>query len=431
MTRAIFYLTYNGICNNTNGIGTQTKTFLAGMQRHYERLATEFGPFAVHLAGQVCGESWWGYSRDNLAEAQAITRKLGGDVHVCPYQTAANAEFWTPAGWLALSTGAAAIVLNEARRYESTLVIANDIPFLHTPLILERAKADAGVRVQSLVALYGSTYVHLRGSPDPARLQWEREGLAAARCSDVRIGHFSDFMRTHFRERYGVDACAFVPYRSSLLLEHDDFRPLSQVEIAAILARRAIPLDRPLILAFGRADPIKGFDLLLGSLDSLRGRVHLVLNVVPYAADAPILACYRRLIAQHGLSATLLSGYSRELPRALSQWHGTRAVVVPSRGEPLSNIPFEVSLWARRSGPLLVCSNVDGFPEQIDNGVNGLLFDIDAPGDLERVLTEALSLPEERRGAMRAAAAARVLRERDFARNFAQMLAAFWPRTGA
>lgn len=424
--RALFYLTYNGIFNNTNGIGTQTKTFLAGMARHHAALQQEFGPLTVHLVSPAVTDDAWGYSAGDLAYARHTAQQLGGQLHFCPFQTYTQ-ELWQPESWLALSIAATTVVLTAAAAVDEVLVIANDIPFLHTPLFLERNKRAFGVNVRSLLALYGSAYVHRYGAVDQARVAWETTGLGAAAISpDVKVGHVGDFMRRHLTERYGVAGSAFVPYRSSLDLDHPDFEPLPRAAVRAALDRHGIPADRDLVLAFGRADWIKGFDILLEALAPLRERVHLVLNVVPYEEQAPILDSYQELIARYGLSVSLLTGYSRALPRALCQWSRTRAVVCPSRGEPLSNIPFEVALWARQDGPVLLCARTDGFPEQIEQGKSGFLFAPESPADLTAQLARVLALPDHEAVRVRATAYQRVVQERDFGRNMRETLLAFW-----
>lgn len=424
--RAIFYLTYNGVFNNTNGIGTQTKTFLAGMARRHDELQQEFGPFAVHLVSPCASVDAWGYSSADLDYAQATTSRLGGAVHFCPFRTYTD-ELWAPQSWLALSIAAATVVLETARQYDQALVIANDIPFLQTPLFLELNKHDCGVRLRSVIALYGTAYIHRYGAVDEQRVAWEDAGLGAVRLSaDVKLGHVGDFMRRHLGEQYAVPDGAFVPYRSSLCLDQPDFDPLPHERVRSVLDRHGIPADRDLVLAFGRADWIKGFDILLRALAPLRERVQLVLNVVPYEDGAPILDEYRRLIELYGLRATLLTRYSRELPRALSQWRRTRTVVCPSRGEPLSNIPFEVPLWARDEGPVLLCANVDGFTEQIEHGQTGFLFASGSAEDLTAKLTTVLGLDPTQAARIRAAAYQRVVQERDFARNFRETLQAMW-----
>jgi len=233
-------------------------------------------------------------------------------------------------------------------------------------------------------------------------------------------------MHRHFIEHYGADAFQSVPYTSSLLLEHSDFKPMPPEQVQSILTSNHIPLDEPLIFAFGRADWVKGFDILLEAMAAVHDQAHLVLNVVSYAPDAPILNEYRELIEATGLAVSLLVGYSRELPRALCQWSNTRSVVCPSRGEPLSNIPFEVALWANNQGPVIVCAALDGYLEQIEDGQDGFLFDPTEPGDLERVLTQVLALTPAQRATFRQTAYHKVVRQRDWQANFKEMLGCFW-----
>lgn len=427
--QAVFYLTYNGIVSNTNGIGTQAKTFLAGLTTYYPALTKAFGDFDVHVITQIPYAGNWGYSATDRQYAEDTVAQLGGRVHYCPYRTA-DYELWTPAGWQAASLTASAIVLEAAIHYDRILVVANDLPFLHTPLYLELAKPMVGrpnCHIQSLIALYTSAYVHTRHAVDLERVAWEQVGLTTARHHpDVKLARYGEFMHRHFIEHYGADAFQSVPYTSSLLLEHSDFKPMPPEQVQSILVSNHIPLDEPLIFAFGRADWVKGFDILLKEMAAVNDQAHLVLNVVPYAPDAPILNEYRELIEANGLAASLLVGYSRELPRALCQWTNTRAVVCPSRGEPLSNIPFEVALWANNQGPVIVCAALDGYLEQIEDGRDGFLFDPTEPGDLERVLTQVLVLTSAQRATFRQAAYRKVIRQRDWRANFKEMLGCFW-----
>ena len=137
-----------------------------------------------------------------------------------------------------------------------------------------------------------------------------------------------------------------------------------------------IPLDADVVLAFGRAAPIKGFERLIPALAPLRDRIHFVLISVPYINDDSQQQIYDQLLQQHAIRATHIKAFTRDLPPALCQWPRTKMVVVPSRHETFSNIPLEVALWARENGPVVVASSVGGFVDQIEAGVTGFFIDI-------------------------------------------------------
>jgi len=194
------------------------------------------------------------------------------------------------------------------------------------------------------------------------------------------------------------------------------------------LQAHGIPLDADLVLTFGRAAPIKGFEQLIPALAPLRDRVHLALISVPYINDDSQQQIYDRLLRHHAIRATHIKAFTRDLPQVLCQWPRTKIVMVPSRHETFSNIPLEVALWAREKGPVVVASTAGGFVDQIEPGVTGFLVDISSHQHITRMLREVLDLSTEARSIIRHRAHQRVVRTYDFARNFPATLGWFWRR---
>jgi hypothetical protein len=61
-SRAILYCTVNGVCNNTNGLGRQTKTLLSALTRHGAELTRVVGPFDVHVVCLQPGADTWAFN---------------------------------------------------------------------------------------------------------------------------------------------------------------------------------------------------------------------------------------------------------------------------------------------------------------------------------------------------------------------------------
>jgi glycosyltransferase involved in cell wall biosynthesis len=193
-----------------------------------------------------------------------------------------------------------------------------------------------------------------------------------------------------------------------------------------MLRSYGIPLDEDLVLAFGRAAPIKGFERLIPALEPLRDRLHFVLISVPYVNEDSQQRVYDQLLKSHGIRATHIKAFTRDLPRALCQWARTKIVAVPSRHETFSNIPLEVALWAREKGPVVVASNAGGFVDQIEPGVTGFLIDIRSPENITQILRQVLALSPEAQAAIRNQAYQRVVQAYDFTKNFPATLRWFW-----
>ncbi|AJT62437.2 hypothetical protein T261_0748 [Streptomyces lydicus] len=420
MSNAVLYCAVNGIANNTNGIGRQTKTFLATLAQHHEQLAAHAGPFTPYLAVPEPGPATWGYDPADLAHARHVIEGLGGRVIALPYDT--TRPLWRPAAWKVLCEQAAAAAADLTRQHAHVLTIGVDTPFAGL------AHHAGHERVDTLLALFSTTRITERPHPDSGRLAWEHTALAAANEQpNVWVADIGHFLSRHLQHDYGLHPARLRPWPSGLHLTSPDLTAPTCDESQRIVHGHGIPTTWPIIAAVARTDHTKGIDLLIEAAVPLRDQIHLALIVVPTDDErAALLDDYRARIAELNLNATVIGHYTRALPRALAGLPATRVMAVPSRGETLANIVFETALWAQHAGAIVLAPAIDGFREQITDGHNGLLYDPAAPGALTAGLQRALNLPDPRRNEMRTTARQRVLADRNAAQHLATLLASFW-----
>jgi len=138
-----------------------------------------------------------------------------------------------------------------------------------------------------------------------------------------------------------------------------------------------IPPGVPTILWVGRLDVVKGIDVLLHALHSVRQRidVHLLL-----AGDGPYRATLEPLAAALGLSDRVHFLGVRD--DVLALLHSTDVFAFPSRTEGLPNALLE----AMACGCAIVTTDVPGCRDLIVHGHAGLLV----PPDNANRLSEAL-----------------------------------------
>jgi glycosyltransferase involved in cell wall biosynthesis len=426
MSKAIFYLTYNGIYNFTNGIGTQTQLLLRGLERLQPALEGAYGPLHLHVVCPRPDAATWGYDPRFLQTQQQRLEDLGGQLHFISYKARPEDDLWDVARWHTLCAEAARLLLQQCMLYDNCLVIPIDQPWLQTPLYMARLAPDVFQRVQALLVLYSTAFIRNATAPDAEEMRWERDGLALA-CSaaNVAIADLCPSFTTHLQDFYALQKAPFAPYMSSILVEDADSALLAERQVRATLQHYGVPCDRDLVIAFGRATPLKGFETLIAALSAIRERCHFVLISVPYINDN-YQNTYDHLLAAHRISATHVKAFTRALPRALCQWPRTRMVVVPSRQETFSNIPLEVALWARQQGPVVVASRVGGFVDQIEDGVTGFFIEPLACETMGQTLQQVLNLSEEQRASIRRRAYEKVVRLYNFEQNFPATLRWFW-----
>src|SRR5262249_13670577 len=142
MPNALFYLTYNGIYNFTNGIGTQTQLLLRGLERLQPALERQYGPLHLHVVCPRPDGATWGYDPEFLRTQQQRLAALGGQLHFIPYKSRPSDALWEVARWQTLCAQAAQLLLHLCTAYDRCLLLPIDHPWLHTPLYMVRLAPD-------------------------------------------------------------------------------------------------------------------------------------------------------------------------------------------------------------------------------------------------------------------------------------------------
>lgn len=139
-----------------------------------------------------------------------------------------------------------------------------------------------------------------------------------------------------------------------------------------------------LVAAVGRADRVKGWDVLLRAFASARGRVPsvrlLLVGSAAAAAERSFKAELDRFVEAQALARSVR--FTGHLPSIADVLGAADIFVLPSRSEGHSLALVE----ALRAGLPCIASSVGGAPELIRHGENGLLV---ARGD-ERELADAI-----------------------------------------
>jgi glycosyltransferase involved in cell wall biosynthesis len=224
------------------------------------------------------------------------------------------------------------------------------------------------------------------------RLCLDRVEGEALRAADDGLLHYESVARL-VRARWG-DGIALrrLPYTCE-----PAFRPASPPPTAVPAEIAALrPAGAPLLLSVSRHDERKGLDTFLRALRLLRDRG------IPFraalAGGGGLLRVHRRLLSDFALGdSTVIAGYVADLD---PYWRAADVFVLPSYAEGSGSLSL---LEAMRHGKASVASNVDGLPEDVTDGRDGLLVPPRDAAALARAL-ERLAGDAALRGRLGAAA---------------------------
>lgn len=420
----LVYATFDGIGTFQNGIGTQARNFLDAVAGLREVTGDSVAD-AVKVAYPVPQVSTTGYAFDPTVANKVLARARAAGVEPVELRFSSDL-FWTESSWDQITCSLLSWIESNAERYSRLVAIAVDAVYLRlSDLALQAARLSETARSRLIIvhALYSTEKVPgMR--PVAGRLAREQACVDRVNRSEAFIADIGAYFSQHLREAFGLTARP-VPFRQSVALNSPVYRRMSETERDAVLRRFDVRLDRPTVVYAGRADPVKGFDILVEACKGVDLDFRLFAIVVPYGPHDTYLLDHKARLSDVDYEVTLVTEFSRELFHALCQSPHVRAVVCPSRGEPVGAVPHEVALWAEDGGPTVVAANTGGLREQIEDGVTGHLFEVGNADALTAVLHNVLSTEDKDRDAMRVRAAKKAREERDFVRALRDLLEYF------
>lgn len=195
--------------------------------------------------------------------------------------------------------------------------------------------------------------------------------------------------------RFGAPDAVVVP--NGVDLAGYDLVDHGPRDVAAGEPARSDAVREPVVVAVGRIEHVKGFDLLVDAFASsaLRDRARLV--VVGDGSEADAL---RRRVATAGLADRVELPGRLDPAEVAARLADADVVVVPSRADAAPLVVLEA--W--RSGRPLVATVRGGPPEIVTDGVDGVLVD---PQDTQALAAAVLGLLDDPERAGRIGAAGR------------------------
>src|SRR5262249_51590986 len=158
----------------------------------------------------------WGYDRGFFQRQQERLARLAGHVHFIPYKQEPTQDLWEIRSWKALCQNVAPLLQTQTAKYDRSLIICVDQPWLQMPHALRMGQRLAlPGQVDTVLVLYSTAFIRHWGTPDAEELAWEQEGLDASQPgSRVALADICPSFTAHLRKHFRLPAGQFAPYTS-------------------------------------------------------------------------------------------------------------------------------------------------------------------------------------------------------------------------
>jgi glycosyltransferase involved in cell wall biosynthesis len=153
--------------------------------------------------------------------------------------------------------------------------------------------------------------------------------------------------------------------------------------VPADLKPLGIPENCRVMISIGRLERQKGFDLLIDAVTKLskipEDLRFLIVGDGPDAANLKLLVRNKRL-DQH----VCFAGRREDVPQLLA---ASNVFILPSRWEGMPNVVLE----AMAAGLCVITTDVEGIPELIQDGVNGIVVPVESAARLAKAIEFVLA----------------------------------------
>lgn len=348
---AVCIAAHDGLISLYSGVGIVVHSFLEAFKDIKERGKLFNGAnLELICAALYLNEESKDYRSDIRSRTRSICEENGGKIIIVPSLSNGKdvSSVWGGAHqWKSASFGLASYIASIYSDYDEIYLFAHDTIFS-----LIRKYAPNLVRLNVVWIPHSLGAVFRDEFSGDERIVLEKQAIAALqKTSHDVIGYIGDATRKVLTEEYGVPDDKLVPFVNGVYEKSARFS-ISNEDVEQKIKQYKIPLDKKLILAWGRCVPQKGYDVLIPAygrfLQDQQG-YHLILLMPTETTPQEYLDKIKKQIADLPTeSVTTVYEFDNALPYCVLKNENLKMIVFPSRFEGAPITSLEALLLARK-----------------------------------------------------------------------------------
>lgn len=358
---------YDGISTHYSGVGTIVMRYIECIINYCESNNIDY---KLNLFTAESYEYTLGYNNDLEDYHKSLK-----NVEIFKLSNGSNGEtcFGTIKNWKELSKNTASLINNiDMSKYDKVVTLLQDTPYCD--LVKNVKKGDNHVVVwipHSTVKIHGDSSDEKKSSYDlDDRYIYEQDAVEYInKTKNTYLGIIGKFIGNHMIKEYYLRPNKMIHIVNGELLNKETKYEETD-EMKELLKK--IEKNNKIILSFGRAEKYKNLEatMLLGKEMGIKP----VIIAQGYYKGQPIVKEYKKLAKE--TNTELFIDVPFAFPHyILKHFNKTIILVVPSKKEIMGLVINEIRK-KNRNNILIVANNIDGLKEQINDGVDGLLTDL-------------------------------------------------------
>lgn len=354
----------DGIVSHNSGVGTMVKRYIYSVHKYAKKMKMNL---TLNLFSPRYFSTSFGYDEITKCKNENLKNTT---IYQLDNGSGGKKFFGNMDNWEMVSDEASKIIDNfNLDEFDSVITLANDTPFAGVLEKTKQSKKHIKIWIpHSTAKIHQSD--NLNEISVAERISWEKNVIDFINSNENNfLGSVGKFIGTHMVEEYGLDYKKLVPIFNGEILSHKTQYVYNEriKELYRDLNKR-----NQILLCFGRPERYKNLHraIELGSELSMQ----TIVNTQEYYPNMPYVQFLKDKAKLNDCRLYINEPFN--LPQyILKKWKKTIVLLVPSEKEIAGLVVNEIRKFNKKN-VLLVVNNIDGLKEQVTDGKDAILIDI-------------------------------------------------------
>lgn len=357
----------DGVVSHNSGVGTMVKRYIDSFIRFFKKNCIEY---KINLISPEYHENGFGYSAITKEENENLA-----NVSIYQFPNGSNGKkfFGNINNWEIICSHVSKFINNiDYNEYDAMITILNDTTF--AKVMMETNDSDKHIKVwipHSTAKIHNAELVSVLDKDTMNRIDWESNVIKYINKTDnCYLGSVGKFIGEHLISEYNLSESKLVKFYNGEILYKESF--YEEFEKSRQLFE-GLNKKGDILLSFGRPEKYKNLDGAIKLADELG--LHGVIITQEYYSNMPYVNYLKDLAQEHDIELYVNAPF--HFPQyIIKHFTGKIVMLVPSKKEIAGLLVNEIRRF-NKSNILLVANDVDGINEQIEDGVDGILVNLE------------------------------------------------------
>lgn len=354
----------DGIVSHNSGVGTMVKRYIYSIHKYAHKRKIDL---VLNLFSPRYFSTSFGYDGATKCKNENLKNTT---IYQLDNGSGGKKFFGSIDNWKIVSDETSKIINSfNLDEFDSVITLANDTPFAG---VLERTiQSKKHVKIwipHSTAKIHQSD--NLNEISVAERISWEKNVVDFINSHKNNfLGSVGEFMGEHMVEEYGLDCEKLIPIFNGEILSHKT-KYVYNERVKELY--KELNKNNQILLCFGRPERYKNLHkaIELGAkLD-----MQTIVNTQEYYPNMPYVQFLKDKAELNGCKLYINEPFN--FPQyILKKWGKTIVLLVPSEKEIAGLVVNEIRKFNKKN-VLLVVNNIDGLKEQVTDGKDAILIDI-------------------------------------------------------